>query len=55
MKSSSTAGIAGLLALACAVSTATAAPSGDRIAAALADKRRPAAEVARDPFGIRPS
>ena len=46
-----TAGAAGLLALACALSTAAAAapPGGDRIAAALADPRRPAAEVARDP------
>jgi predicted methyltransferase len=48
MKSSYTAGTAGLLALACAFSTATAAPPANRIAAALADKRRPAAEVARD-------
>ena len=45
-----TGGAAGLLALACALSTAAAAapPRGDRIAAALADPRRPAAEVARD-------
>ncbi|HEY1605015.1 MAG TPA: methyltransferase domain-containing protein [Allosphingosinicella sp.] len=49
MKKLTMAGAAGLLALACAVSTAAAAPSGDRIAAALADKRRPAAEAARDP------
>src|SRR4051794_28189088 len=41
-------GAAGLLALACAVSSAVAAPSSDRIAAALADTRRPAVDVARD-------
>src|SRR5947209_17025119 len=49
MKPSSMAGAAGLLALACALSTAIAAPSRDGIAAALTDRRRPATEVARDP------
>jgi predicted methyltransferase len=42
------AGTAGLLALACAAPNAAAAPSNDRIAAALADTRRPGADVARD-------
>lgn len=49
MKTLLMAGAAGLLALACALSTATAAPSGDPIAAALAATKRPAADVARDP------
>lgn len=50
MKRLTMAGAAGLLAFACAVSAATAAPAPDRVAAALADPKRPAAEVARDPL-----
>jgi predicted methyltransferase len=43
-------GAAGLLALTCVVSNAAAAPSSDRILAALADTRRPPADAARDPL-----
>jgi predicted methyltransferase len=49
MKSVLTTGFAGLLALVCASSAASWAQPLDPIAAALADKERPAAEVARDP------
>lgn len=48
MKLSLMAGAAGLLALACVVSPASAASTPDRITAALADGRRPAADASRD-------
>lgn len=50
MKTLLMAGVAGLLTIACGNSSAKAAPDNDRIAAALADSRRPQAEVARDPL-----